>query len=190
MHLGFTVAALFVLIGAMVFLVCSWRTIRSVDRSQVFARSKRVVFFNRAFTAVIILSAFFGFWDAQEAHQQHPIRSFVGATLFLISSIIYCKSTNALRHTFSPISELRPEHNLVTTGIYRFSRNPVYVSYCGAVGGVGLFTGSVLFWVLGLIQICRILWRIPEEESAMEARFGVIYKSYKTSTPRFFWPLG
>lgn len=75
---------------------------------------------------------------------------------------------------------------LVTSGAYRFSRNPMYsglaVTYLGGV----LISGSwwpLLTWPLGLLAV-RVLVIGPEERY-LEARFGDAYRHYRSRTPRW-----
>ena len=78
---------------------------------------------------------------------------------------------------------------LLTDGLYRRSRNPMYVA--GIVtwlrwtiyyGSLAVMTGMLAFW----LAIARIA--VPYEESALEARFGEAYRRYKAAVPRWFGP--
>ena len=74
---------------------------------------------------------------------------------------------------------------LVTTGIYRFSRNPQ------TVGAVLFWTGTALLGrsgvallLAGLLWLAFLVW-LPVEEQILERTFGQDYRRYQGRTPRF-----
>jgi len=78
------------------------------------------------------------------------------------------------------------ETTLKTTGIYRFSRNPIYV-------GVDLIAiASVLFIPVIINILCAVLgiiahhFIILSEEKFLESRFGEDWMKYKRRTRRYF----
>jgi len=86
------------------------------------------------------------------------------------------------------INPMHPERSsaLVTTGIYAWSRNPMYVSllclliaYSLELGRVAAVFGPVLF----VSYVTR--FHILPEERALEARFGKAYRDYKRSVRRW-----
>ncbi|MFN0157680.1 MAG: methyltransferase family protein [Bacteroidota bacterium] len=73
----------------------------------------------------------------------------------------------------------RPSTTLVTTGLYRFTRNPMYVGMTLAyIGGVLLTDNAwclaILFPVLAIIKHLVIL----REEKYLTAVFGEVYTEY------------
>jgi protein-S-isoprenylcysteine O-methyltransferase Ste14 len=69
--------------------------------------------------------------------------------------------------------------HLVTSGPYRFSRNPVYLGYTLAMMGAGLFTGN-LWLVIGTIATVVVThaWIVRSEEKHLLARFGFEFECY------------
>jgi protein-S-isoprenylcysteine O-methyltransferase Ste14 len=82
-----------------------------------------------------------------------------------------------------------PHHHvtaLVTTGVYRFSRNPMYTGLAVAVAGASLVLGS--WWPLillpgALLAVRRLV--IDPEERYLTQRFGSIYDEYRKRVPRW-----
>jgi protein-S-isoprenylcysteine O-methyltransferase Ste14 len=76
---------------------------------------------------------------------------------------------------------------LVESGVFRFSRNPVYLSMVLLVIGVGLILNS--FWSL-LFAIptgsALCLTAIRPEERYLEAKFGDAYRTFRSRVPRWF----
>ena len=79
----------------------------------------------------------------------------------------------------------RKKAEIVSTGPYSISRNPLYLfSYVGAFG-VGAQTGSIV--LAGLFVVIALLvfhFTIAREEAWLSAQFGAAYDAYRARTPR------
>ncbi|MCT8999338.1 methyltransferase family protein [Chelativorans intermedius] len=82
----------------------------------------------------------------------------------------------------------KKNRELVTTGPYSMTRNPLYFfSVLGAVG-IGLFVGSLtLAFLLGLAVYLVLVMTAEKEAEHLEALFGTQYRDYARTTP-IFWP--
>lgn len=83
-----------------------------------------------------------------------------------------------IRYRTGLLSSSATSH-LVTSGPYRFSRNPVYLGYTLAMMGAGLFTGN-LWLVIGTVATVVIThaWIVRSEEKHLLARFGFEFECY------------
>lgn len=108
--------------------------------------------------------------------------------LFLAGAIILILSLRAFisaRTTVNPVSPEKTE-TLVTSGLYRISRNPMYLAMAailtgGAflIGDLAAFAGPVLFvWVMTKYQI-------RAEEQALKEKFGEAFSAYCRRTRRW-----
>jgi protein-S-isoprenylcysteine O-methyltransferase Ste14 len=82
---------------------------------------------------------------------------------------------------------LSDDHKLITTGPYRWLRNPIYASMLGMLLATGLaktwwplLVAGVVFFVIGT-EI-----RVRAEEKLLAARFGEEFARYKAKTPAYF----
>ncbi len=80
----------------------------------------------------------------------------------------------------------KPTPEIVTSGIYRHTRNPMYVgmAFVQAAIGIGLANG----WVLALIPpvlILIFLTAIRHEEAYLERKFGDRYNRYRSTVRRW-----
>lgn len=74
---------------------------------------------------------------------------------------------------------------LNTNGIYRFSRNPMYIAYFICFVGISLLTRSmVLLGITALFQISAH-WIILAEERWCLEKFGTAYKQYMKKVRRY-----
>lgn len=88
-----------------------------------------------------------------------------------------------LRTTALPF---RPSAALITSGPYRFSRNPLYISTALLYAVLALWFGEL--WALLLLPAAMaVLQRlvIVKEEAYLERRFGAAYLDYKARVRRW-----
>lgn len=75
---------------------------------------------------------------------------------------------------------------LVTDGLFRFSRNPMYLGFVLFLVGLGVFLGTLPAMLMALaFAIIADRWYIRFEERAMRAKFGEAYAAYATRTRRW-----
>ncbi len=75
---------------------------------------------------------------------------------------------------------------IISTGIYRVSRNPMYLGMAlvQTAAGVGFSNG----WILALLPVSVLIISfsaIRYEEAYLEQKFGEVYTSYKASVRRW-----
>ena len=75
---------------------------------------------------------------------------------------------------------------LMTTGPFRFSRNPVYLSMAFLLLGSAVLMGTLVpfVFVVLFVVIIEVLF-IPDEELVLEERFGEEYREYKREVRRW-----
>ena len=84
------------------------------------------------FLQFFIISLHFFQWDflpQKQIIQASPFSYFLGILIILIAFIIMLVSIKDLGRNLSPFPRPIKNSNLVTTGIYRFTRHPMSVSY-------------------------------------------------------------
>ena len=76
--------------------------------------------------------------------------------------------------------------NIITTGPYKYSRNPVYIFLCGVPIGLGIIFNT--YWALfAFIPALIIVYytAVKKEEKYLETKFGQDYLDYKTKIRRW-----
>lgn len=95
----------------------------------------------------------------------------------------------ALVHFFEAKTHVEPWHPttaIIRKGVYRFSRNPIYLSFCIATVGAGLVLNS--WWVVASVTLLKPLLErlvISREETYLEKKFGDHYLEYKRQVRRW-----
>jgi len=85
--------------------------------------------------------------------------------------------------TLAPID---PPRQLVVSGLYRFTRNPMYNGVVAVLLGQAWFFSSVrLLEYAATVLVCFHLFVVLYEEPSLESRFGESYLSYRKAVPRW-----
>lgn len=89
--------------------------------------------------------------------------------------------------TINPLDPSKTSH-LVTHGIYRFTRNPMYLGLACQLTAWTLWLGNLLalLWVWGFILYITRFQIVPEERLLAE-KFGAEFKAYQQQVPRWLW---
>lgn len=75
---------------------------------------------------------------------------------------------------------------VVTSGPYRFSRNPIYLGFVCTLIGLPLALGSYWGTILSPLLMMSLYWLvIKHEEAYLEKKFQDVYTSYKSRVRRW-----
>ncbi|MCB1480586.1 MAG: isoprenylcysteine carboxylmethyltransferase family protein [Rhodobiaceae bacterium] len=104
---------------------------------------------------------------------------FLGLALMLDVVIRFFRARTTV-HPFHKASVL------VTDGMLRFSRNPIYLGFSLILFGVSLILGTLP----GMVMIPTFMWAVTryvilDEEAMLEAEFGQAYRDYKARVRRW-----
>ena len=109
----------------------------------------------------------------------------VGMIILAMAVWLFWRSHADLGRNWSPSLELREGHELVTEGVYRSVRHPMYASmWLWGVAQALLLQNWVAGWAgLALFAPLYVL-RVPREERMMLDRFGEEYRARMNRTGR------
>lgn len=110
-----------------------------------------------------------------------------GTTLIAAGLVIMISAVRRFGHAGTPKEPWLPSTALVTEGIYRRTRNPMYGGLLLIYSGLAMFIQSPAAAVL-LIPLVLIFDRliIPREEAFLRRRFGSAYEDYRSRVGRWF----
>jgi len=90
----------------------------------------------------------------------------------------------------TPTSGTRTEHKLVTNGIYRYIRHPLYTFGSSMFVAFGMMADSWFIALLGVLAFILMTIRTPKEEANLIEKFGDEYREYMKRTGRFLPKIG
>jgi protein-S-isoprenylcysteine O-methyltransferase Ste14 len=109
-----------------------------------------------------------------------------GATLIVVGITLIVLARRELAHRGQPADPGHPTSSVVTTGVFSFSRNPLYLGVACLVIGIGLAfnTPWTLILMLPSLAACHYVLIVPEERY-LHAKFGDEYRSYTATVHRW-----
>jgi uncharacterized protein (TIGR03435 family) len=138
-----------------------------------------------AFYGAIVFSLLDAVWHWTTVGPALDSVRWVGVPLVVVGTIIRLVSRLALGKQFSVHVQTTPGHRLITTGIYRFIRHPLYLGLICLLLGFPLCFGSVAGLACGLVVAATVLHRIRTEEAALAGWFPDEYRQYQARTHKF-----
>ena len=137
--------------------------------------------------AVYILSSWLDFADYSLPLWAGRTAAAVGALSFLLAIWLLWRSHADLGENFSPELKIKKEHNLITTGIFKTLRHPMYAAHWFWALGQALLLQN---WIAGPAFLIAFIplyaARVPREEAMMIENFGDEYRQLMSSTGRVF----
>jgi protein-S-isoprenylcysteine O-methyltransferase Ste14 len=114
------------------------------------------------------------------------IRVALGWALFVASLSLVLTALGSFRRYRTTMLPFRPASALVDSGLYRYTRNPMYLGGGAAVLAIGLWLNTWWPFVL-LIPALSVIQRyvIRREENYMRRRFGAEYDAYTRTVRRW-----
>lgn len=101
------------------------------------------------------------------------------------TGLLWCFRAFVVRGRGTP-APYEPPRELVAVGLYRYVRNPMYLSVLLAVAGAGFWlrSGAVLLYAVALAAGFHLFVRFYEEPR-LHRQFGEAYDRYVASVPRW-----
>lgn len=109
----------------------------------------------------------------------------MGAVVAAATVPLVTAAQRAIGRNVSPTVTTHDDHELVTTGPYRWVRHPLYTAGTAIFTGLGLLASSWFLLLSAAVALVLVTVRLPHEEARLEARFGQRYRDYAASTGRF-----
>lgn len=115
-----------------------------------------------------------------------PVATSVGAALLFAGIALMWRAVSRFGREGTNVPTDRPAETLVTSGLYRYTRNPIYLSFMALYLGIGFVLDNA--WMLVLAFPFLLLLQIgviAREERYLEAKFGEAYRNYKRHVRRW-----
>ncbi len=111
------------------------------------------------------------------------MNNFVGLGFLIGGLTVMVVAQITLFRSYSATLVIRKDHQLITRGIYRLVRHPIYTgALMGVIFGIPVFCASLYGFLVLLLLVPVVLKRIRMEEGLLIEEFGEVYREYKKAT--------
>lgn len=158
---------------------------RKVKETRIFLLDKINLVLVGLFSMIFPLLAFWTSLLSPFDYEWNPILTWLSIPFLLGCLGTFWISHRDLGEDWSPTLELKEEHSLITSGIFKYVRHPMYLSiWLGAIGqalSVPNYVGG-----LGGLATFGVMYftRVEKEEQMMLDQFGTEYRNYMTRSKR------
>ncbi len=112
------------------------------------------------------------------------VQSVVGLALIVVGLTICLVAAGTLRRCYAATLVIREDHQLITHGVYRLVRHPIYLGAGMVCIGVPVCVSSLYGLLIMSALVPLILNRIRVEERLLADEFGDVYRRYKEGTSK------
>lgn len=119
-----------------------------------------------------------------------PFKNTITIIIFLFGLLIAALGVVSFRRRETTVNPTRPStaSSLVASGVYRLSRNPMYLGLLMALIALGVYLAKPL--ILLVVATAFVLYmnkyQIEPEEQALQRLFGEDFAAYKNTVRRWF----
>lgn len=113
-------------------------------------------------------------------------RATAAAGLALVGLALLAGAMRLFRRTGQDPKPWKPTPEVIGHGVYRFSRNPMYVGLALLQAAIGLALANA--WIVGLVPVVLAIvyaTAVRHEEAYLERAFGETYAEYRRSVRRW-----
>ena len=117
-----------------------------------------------------------------------PAPRVLAVVLSLAGVFISVAGVMAFRKAHTTVDPTRPEKStsLVASGIYRHTRNPMYVGFLMVLAAWSVYLSNLMaLAALPAFVVYMNRFQIQPEERALQARFGTAFTGYKQAVRRW-----
>lgn len=110
----------------------------------------------------------------------------LGAVPFASGLVLNVLADRAFKKRDTTVKPFEESTALVTTGVFRVSRNPMYLGFVLILIGIATFMGSLTPWaIIPVLVILMDVIFIKAEEAILENTFGDRWLEYKKGVRRW-----
>jgi protein-S-isoprenylcysteine O-methyltransferase len=110
-----------------------------------------------------------------------PVLSMIGLVLCVAGMAVLVAARQTLGRNWSQTVAAKEDHELITSGPYRYMRHPMYAGGMLAAVGSAIVVGGPFIFLL-LILGALFLWRVVAEDRLMARQFPNEYPAYMGRT--------
>ena len=177
-------------IGCVAYFIIRYPRMRRSRKTPIVQRHdsrRETLLVGISYTGLFFIPLFYSITDQPKFanYAFHPVQAWIGLFTLIAAMALLYRTHRDLGRLWSMTLELRGEHKLVTYGVYKSLRHPMYSAFwLWAVSQAFLLPN----WVAGLAGLVGfgVLFfaRVSREERMMVEKFGDEYRAYMARTRR------
>jgi protein-S-isoprenylcysteine O-methyltransferase Ste14 len=185
-----TIAKAILVLGAVSWFVIrwphqrrSWKTKTRLDQRS----TREKILLTCSFTGLGIIPFFYVISGRPRFAEYtfQPAMAWLGLAVFVASLWLFYRVHRELGRNWSDSLEVREQHALVTDGLYRYVRHPMYTAFFMWAVAQALLLPNWIAGPAGLVGFGTLfLFRVGREEQMMLDSFGDDYRAYMKRTAR------
>jgi protein-S-isoprenylcysteine O-methyltransferase Ste14 len=130
-------------------------------------------------------------WIASYFHSGQAVRldgaGWMGLVLIVCGVAVYFLCLFEFMRAKGTPAPIDPPKELVVRGLYRYTRNPMYVGVlCLVLGQAVTLPSLPLLFYAGVLFVAFHLFVVLYEEPKLTKMFGESYRNYRHTVPRWF----
>src|SRR6266850_907572 len=109
----------------------------------------------------------------------------IGVALISLGVTIFVMAYGSFGDSWRVGFDVKNPGELVTTGIFSVSRNPIYLALDLWFIGIFLINGTLIFLIFAALAVAAMHWQIRQEEAFLSNLYGQPYRDYYNRTGRY-----
>lgn len=165
------------------WLATAFAVKKTVKRQSGMGRIFYILFLLFAFTMLFANGLSFGILDKQIL-PQNEIWKVTGLFLCGIGLLFALMARIWLGKNWSGRVTVKENHELIQSGPYSITRNPIYTGFLTAFAGCSMSQGRAKGYLSFIFMLISVLLKISQEEVFMQKVFGEKFTAYKSKVKR------
>ena len=164
----------------LLYWLVSWWSIKPTqEKSWSIGRFGRIIIgITIAFVLLNNFGASIPFFTISLIPRSTPL-GLAGVILVITGLGIAIVARRTLAGNWSNVVEVKVDHELITTGIYRYARHPIYTGVLFMGLGTALSKGTMGIFILFLALLGFFWFKARQEEKLLTKHFPKEYPAYK-----------
>lgn len=157
---------------------------KSIDFSESFVRMTTFLW-----GAIWLLESLFGNWVVDFLPNLFPYRiiNFFGLFIIFIGLVFFVSSMVTMKNSWRVGIDQSTKTQLITNGLYKYSRNPAFVGFDFMFIGLFLTFPNIVTLLICFINMISIHNLILQEEKHLGSMLQYEYLDYSHKTPRYLF---
>jgi protein-S-isoprenylcysteine O-methyltransferase Ste14 len=112
--------------------------------------------------------------------------NFLGLVPLLLGIWINLSADRAFKQAKTTVKPFKESNSLIQEGVFRFSRNPMYLGFVGILFGISFLLRSVSPYLVVVVFVILIdVMFIQVEERMLETKFGDEWEHYRSKVRKW-----